>query len=102
MPSLLDVILRRNTEEKTPPECPDHHVEMRLRGKLGRPSRFEGMSEEDYMQIYFCPVPGCNETAERRVARRQIPVPGVPPRRPDFARADEIEKRIASRMAERR
>jgi hypothetical protein len=97
MASLMDVILRRNTEEKTPPECPDHHVEMRLRGKQGRPSRFEGMSEETYTQIYFCPVPGCNETAERTVARRQVPVPGVPPKRPGFARLDDIETRAATR-----
>jgi hypothetical protein len=100
MPSLLDVILRRNTEEKTPPECPDHHVEMSLRGKMGRPSRFEGMSEEGYTQIYFCPVEGCANTAERKIARRQVPVPGVPPRRPEFARADEVEKRLASQVVE--
>jgi hypothetical protein len=101
MPSLLDVILRRNTEEKTPPECPDHHVEMRLRGKQGRPSRFEGMSQEDYTQIYFCPVEGCNVTAERKVARRQIPVPGMQPARPEFARVDAIEKRLADRRTRR-
>ncbi len=94
MPSLLDVILRRATEEKTPPECPDHHVEMRLRGKVGRPSRFEGTSEQRYTAIYFCPIPGCNETAERKVARRQVPVPGVPPARPDFARVERLETRI--------
>ena len=89
MPSLLDVILRRNTDEKTPPDCPDHKVEMHLRGKMGRPSRFENMTEEDYTVIYFCPVEGCNETATRLVTRRQIPVPGVPPRRPDYSRQNE-------------
>jgi hypothetical protein len=100
MPSLLDVILRRNTEEKTPPECPDHHVEMRLRGKLGRPSRFEGMSEETYTQIFFCPVEGCNNTAERMVARRQVPVPGLPPKRPAYSRNDDIETRALRQLAE--
>jgi hypothetical protein len=89
MPSLLDAILRRNQDEKTPPECPDHHTVMHLRGHVGRPSRFEQMSEEDYTQMYFCPVEGCNQTAERRVARRQIPVPGVPPRRPDYSRSGD-------------
>lgn len=89
MPSLLDVILRRKSDEKTPPDCPTHHVEMDLRGKIGRPSRFEGMSEEDYEVIYFCPVEGCDETASRVVARRQVPVPGVPPKRPPYSRADD-------------
>ena len=89
MPSLLDVILRRNTEEKTPPDCPDHKVEMDLRGKMGRPSRFANMSEEDYTFIYYCPVEGCNHTAERLVARRQIPVPGAPPKRPEYARTGD-------------
>ncbi len=84
MPSLLDVILRRNTELKTPPDCPVHDVEMDLRGKMGRPSRFSNMSEEDYTFIYYCPVDGCNETAERQVVRREIPVPGTTPKRPDF------------------
>jgi hypothetical protein len=98
MPSLLDVILRRNTEEKTPPECPSHHVDMHLRGKMGRPSRFAGMSEEDYTQIYFCPVEGCNETAERRVVRRQVPVAGVPPKRPDYSRTGDADRSIAPRQ----
>ncbi len=100
MPSLLDVILRRDTEEKTPPECPDHHVEMRLRGKVGRPSRFEGTSEQRYTAIYFCTVPGCNQTAERKVVRRQVPVPGVPPVRPGFSRVERIEtQEIEDRLA---
>lgn len=90
MPSLLDVILRRDTKEKTPPECPDHHVEMRLRGKVGRPSRFEGTAEQHYTEIYFCTVPGCNNTAERKVARRQVPVPGVQPARPAYARVESL------------
>lgn len=89
MPSLLDVILRRNSDEPATPQCPDHKVDMHLRGKIGRPSRFEYMSEEDYTQIFFCPVDGCNETAERRIQRRQIPVPGVSPKRPDYSRTGD-------------
>ncbi|HEV2065924.1 MAG TPA: hypothetical protein VGR08_03740 [Thermomicrobiales bacterium] len=92
MPNLLDIILRRNIEDKTPPDCPRHGVEMDLRGKIGRPSRFESMSEEDYTFIYYCPVEGCDETAERAVVRRQIPVPGAAPKRPDFTpTADRVK-----------
>jgi hypothetical protein len=89
MPTLLDVILRRNLREPAIPECDNHDVAMMLRGKMGRPSRFAGMSEEDYTVIYYCPVEGCNETAERKVTRRQIPVEGVPPARPTFSRDQE-------------
>ena len=102
MPSLLDVILRRNREEPAIPECPDHHVEMRLRGTLGRPSRFEGTSEQTYTQIYFCPVEGCNNTEQRVVHRRQVPVPGVPPKRPEFSRTAELEKRAINSIVQDR
>lgn len=89
MPRLLDIILRRDAEEPIRPLCPNHKVEMNLRGKIGRPSRFENMSEEDYTQIFYCPVEGCNETAERVVQRRQIPIPGVSPKRPHYARTGD-------------
>lgn len=93
MASLLDVILRRNLDESALPICPNHHIEMMLRGKMGRPSRFTGMSEEDYTLIYYCPVEGCNETAERTVTRRQIPVDGVPPKRPNYSRKRDTSLR---------
>jgi len=83
---LLDMLLRRGEPAPTTPSCPDHKVEMRLRGKMGRPARFSDTTEEEYTLIYFCPVPGCNHTAERKNARSQIPVPGEPPARPSFAR----------------
>lgn len=86
MPSLLDMILRRSADESAIPRCPNHKTDMMLRGKMGRPSRFAAMSEEDYTLIYYCPFEGCNETAERQVTRRQIPVQGIPPERPDFSR----------------
>ncbi|HVL23811.1 MAG TPA: hypothetical protein VM450_06980 [Thermomicrobiales bacterium] len=86
MPSLLDTILRRNVPEPTIPVCPMHHVEMRLRGKLGRPTRFADQTEQEYTLIYFCPVEGCNETDTRYNARTQIPVPGASPHRPLFSR----------------
>lgn len=88
MPSLLDIILGRKVDERKTPECPIHHLEMDLRGKIGRPSRFAGTSEEDYTLVYYCPVPDCNETGERTVRRTQIPVPHRSPRRPAFSRAN--------------
>ena len=86
MPSLLDTILRRTQPEAPVPVCPVHDVEMRLRGKLGRPSRFADQTEEEYTVIYFCPVDKCNETATRANVRTQIPVPGASPHRPMFSR----------------
>ncbi|MBA2775474.1 MAG: hypothetical protein H0U31_01950 [Chloroflexia bacterium] len=89
MPSLLDVIFRRVQAEPEIPVCPSHKVEMRLRGKLGKPTRFADQSEEEYTLIYFCPVEQCNETAQRVRVRTQIPVPGEPPLRPTFSRPGE-------------
>lgn len=86
MPSLLDVILRRNRDESGVPTCPDHKTQMRVRGTLGRPSRFADQAQEEYTVIYFCPVEECNQTAERSTVRTQVPVPGEPPARPSFAR----------------
>jgi hypothetical protein len=86
MPSLLDTIFRRKTDDPAIPNCRDHHTEMRLRGKLGRPSRFADQTEEEYTLIYFCPVEGCNHTDTRTHRRTQIPVPGAAPDRPLFSR----------------
>lgn len=83
---LFDVLLRRSAPESTVPSCPDHKIAMHLRGKMGRPARFAETTEEQYTLVYFCPVPDCNHTAERRQARSQIPVPGEAPTRPSFAR----------------
>jgi len=89
MPNLLDMIFRRNVTEPAIPVCPDHHVDMWLRGKQGRPSRFSDQADEEYTLIYFCPEEGCNHTAERPQFRREIPVAGEPPERPAFARLNE-------------
>ena len=86
---VLDVILRRDSLEPEIPVCPDHKVEMRLRGKQGHPARFSFQTEEDYTLIYFCPVEGCNHTATRKWVKTQIPVPGEAPPRPIFARRDD-------------
>lgn len=92
MPSLIDMILGRTPVESRVPACPAHQLEMDLRGKIGRPSRFAATSEEDYTLIYYCPIEDCNETAERNVRRTQIPVPGRSPKRPDFARTSDRDR----------
>jgi hypothetical protein len=89
MPSLIDVIFRRVQPEPEIPICPDHHVEMRLRGKLGKPTRFADQAESVYTMLYYCPVEQCNETATRVRVRTQIPVPGESPERPAFSRPGE-------------
>jgi hypothetical protein len=61
---------------------------MQMRGVIGAPTRFSYQTEETYTVIYYCPVPGCNETAEAVIAMTQIPVPGAAPRRPGYARRD--------------
>ncbi len=86
VPRIFDVILRRERLEPPIPRCPDHHVEMSLRGKMGRPTRFSDQSVEEYTLLYFCPVGGCNQTAPGDRVNTQIPAPGESPRRPDFAR----------------
>jgi hypothetical protein len=90
MPSLLDTILGRNANDPEIPDCPDHHVDMRLRGKLGRPTDFQVQTEGSYTFVYFCPVDGCNQTATREHRRTQIPVPGAPPKRPVFSRRRDL------------
>ncbi len=83
---ILDTVFRRNVEAPAIPICPDHHVDMQLRGKMGRPARFADTSAQSYSLIYFCPVPGCDHSKEKTVSRQQIAVPGVPPKRPTFSR----------------
>ena len=80
---VLDWVFKRKRAKP-----PDHHTPMQMRGLMGQPTRFSYQTEENYTVIYFCPVPGCAETAEAVVARTQIRVPGAAPRRPDFARQD--------------
>jgi hypothetical protein len=89
---VLDVVLRRNRIEPEIPLCPDHNVEMRLRGKQGRPTRFDSQTEEEYTLIYFCPVEACNHTDMRKRTKTQIPVPGESPERPAFARRDQTRQ----------
>lgn len=71
------------------PVCPNHDVEMRLRGKMGKPTRFSDQSASEYTLIYFCPVEGCNNTDTRERQRLQIPAPDVAPERPIFSRVND-------------
>lgn len=86
MQRFIDTILRRQRSEPAIPHCPEHGIEMRLRGKMGRPARFSDQTEEEYTLIYFCPAPDCGQTATVDRKRSQIPVPGAPQSRPDYAR----------------
>ena len=83
---ILDIVFRRQLEEPSIPTCPDHKVQMQLRGKMGRPTRFSDMTQESYTLIYFCPVEGCDHTKEVDQMRTQIAVPGKAPARPAFSR----------------
>jgi hypothetical protein len=85
---VLDWVFKREREEPDVPLCSDHHTPMQLRGYIGRPARFTYQQNESYTVIYYCPVQGCNETAERELSMTQIPVPEVSPRRPDYSRRD--------------
>jgi hypothetical protein len=85
---ILDWVFKRERPKPEVPVCPNHHVPMQMRGVVGRPTRFSYQTEETYTVIYFCPVAGCAETAEVQLAMLQIPVPGVAPPRPDYARRD--------------
>jgi hypothetical protein len=83
---ILDIVFRRQVAEPPIPICPDHKVEMHLRGKMGRPTRFTDMSQETYTVIYVCPVIDCDQSKEVQQVRSQIAVPGKPPRRPEYSR----------------
>ena len=61
---ILDWVFKREREEPEVPLCPSHNVPMRMRGVMGRPTRFSYQTEETYTVIYYCPVEGCAETAE--------------------------------------
>ncbi len=85
---VLDWVFKRESIEQDIPSCPAHGIPMRMRGFVGRPTRFSYQTEETYTVIFFCAIPGCAENAERQLAMTQIPVPGAAPRRPDYARRD--------------
>lgn len=90
MQRFIDNLLRRDRDDPEIPNCPDHGVDMMLRGKQGRPTRFADQTEQEYTYVYFCPVPECNQTALVQRHEAQIPVPGLPQERPSFARRDDF------------
>jgi len=68
------------------PKCPEHDVPMRLRGKMGRPARFEHTPQAEYTLVYFCPVHGCGQSTLASPTHSQIPAPGFAQPRPDYIR----------------
>ena len=88
MPRFIDVLLNRHVDEPDVPNCPVHHIEMHLRGKQGRPTRFSDQMQEEYTLIYFCPEHECDETKSVLHVKSQIPVPGESPDRPYYSRRD--------------
>lgn len=78
--------LRRQDEQLDKPMCPDHHVEMLLRGQMGEPARFRWQGQETYTYIYYCPVAECNQTLMVHRKRSQVPGGTDIPERPPFAR----------------
>ena len=89
MASLLDRVLRKPMPDLAVPQCPDHKVEMKMRGKIGRPARFSDTTEEQYTVIYYCPVPQCDHTKEITRRRSQVAVPGEAPARPTYSRKSD-------------
>lgn len=87
MQAFLNAIFGIHPEIDDVPMCPDHKVEMRLRGKMGRPARFSDTIEQQYTLIFFCPVAGCNNTATSQQVRAQVPGEGTP--RPDYSRVQD-------------
>jgi hypothetical protein len=70
------------------PVCRMHNVPMELFKKVGKPVRFSDQETETYYLLFRCPVQGCDESAERRRIRTQIPVPGERTERPAWAVRD--------------
>ncbi len=75
-----------NGADSSTPRCPDHDVPMLLRGKMGRPARFDATLQEEYTLVYFCSVRGCGESMLVQRSNAQIPAPGAPQPRPDYIR----------------
>lgn len=70
------------------PVCPDHGVAMEHFKNLGKPARFQDQATQTYTLLYRCPVPGCDNTAERERVRNQIPVTGERTPRPAWTKRD--------------
>lgn len=88
MSKLMRWIRGAAIEEEQTPVCPDHGVEMVLFKNVGKPARFSEQATQTYTLLYRCPVPGCDNTAERQRIRNQIPVPGERTARPAWSKQD--------------
>ncbi len=88
MSKLMRWIRGATIEDEEVPICPDHGVEMVLFKKVGKPARFSDQATQTYTLLYRCPVPGCDNTAERQRVRNQIPVVGEQTTRPIWAKQD--------------
>ncbi|MCA9832619.1 MAG: hypothetical protein KC435_01600 [Thermomicrobiales bacterium] len=89
MATLKQRLANERIEDADAPICPDHGVELRLRGKVGRPARFFDQTSSEYTLIYVCPHDDCSYSAERVVRRNQAAIPGAAPERPSFARVND-------------
>ena len=92
MHKMLDVVFRRNRVEPEIPVCPDHRVDMRLRGKQGRPTRFTAQTEEEYTLIYFARSKGATTLTRGNGSRHRLQCRASPPTRPSFARRDQAQQ----------
>jgi hypothetical protein len=79
----------RKKDETATPNCPEHNVPMLLRGKMGRPARFDSTLQAEYTLVYFCNVHGCGESTLIQRKNAQIPAPGFAQPRPDYIRPKE-------------
>jgi hypothetical protein len=76
-------------DDSATPRCPDHDVPMLLRGKMGRPARFDATLQSEYTLVYFCNVHGCGQSTMVNPKNAQIPAPGFAQPRPDYVRPRE-------------
>ncbi len=89
MPSMIERITGRREKDSGAPVCPEHGVELLLRGKLGRPARFADQTASEYKLLYVCPIADCDYQEARSVLRNQAAIPGAQPERPKFSRRND-------------
>ncbi len=86
---MIERITGRREKDSGIPVCPEHGVEMLMRGKLGRPARFDDQTASEYTLLYVCPTADCAYQESRSVLRNQAAVPGAQPERPKFSRRND-------------
>lgn len=88
MDKLMRWLRGATIQDEDTPVCPDHGVTMDLFKNVGKPARFSDQATQTYTLLYRCPVPGCDNTAERERVRNQIPVSGEQTPRPAWSKQD--------------